>query len=58
VQHDLDLLSEWFYNNCLSVNAGKTKYILFKEPRRVTTADHQIVLGLDQVERVLSVGYL
>jgi hypothetical protein len=29
IQHDFHLLSEWFYNNSLSVNAGKTKYILF-----------------------------
>jgi hypothetical protein len=58
MQHDLNLLSEWFYNNRLSVNAGKTKYILFKDPRRVITTDHQIVLGLDQVERVSSIRYL
>jgi hypothetical protein len=37
IQHDLDLLYECFYNNRLSVNAGKTKYILFKDPRRVIT---------------------
>jgi hypothetical protein len=58
MQHELDILSEWFYNNQFTVNTGKTKYILFKDPRRMITTDHEIVLGLDQVERFLSVRYL
>jgi hypothetical protein len=35
--HDLDLISEWFFNNCLSVNASKTKYIIFGHSRTTSS---------------------
>jgi hypothetical protein len=34
MQHDLNLISDWFYNNCLTFNSGKSKYVIFKDNRR------------------------
>jgi hypothetical protein len=34
MQHDLNLISDWFYNNCLTdVNVRKSKYEIFKHNR-------------------------
>jgi hypothetical protein len=58
MQHDLDLISEWFYNNCLSVNASKTKYIIFGHPRTISSIQGQLKLGFNIIERVTCIRYL
>jgi hypothetical protein len=58
MQHDLDLISEWFFNNCLSVNASKTKYIIFGHPRTTSSIQGQLKLGFDIIERVTCIRYL
>jgi hypothetical protein len=58
MQHDLNLIENWFYNNRLTVNALKTKLILFRHPRKVLGSPRTLFLGGHPVERVSEIRYL
>uniref|UniRef100_A0A1X7TAF9 Uncharacterized protein n=1 Tax=Amphimedon queenslandica TaxID=400682 RepID=A0A1X7TAF9_AMPQE len=34
LQSDLDIITSWFYSNCLSVNPSKSKYMFFSLKRQ------------------------
>jgi hypothetical protein len=55
MQHDLNLSSNWFYNNCLTVNAGKSKNVIFKD--NLTTQTRLTIDG-NEIERVEHLRYL
>lgn len=57
MQDDMDLLSDYFRINVLSLNTDKTKYMIIKSPRRsVQTSD--IYINDCPIERVSEMCYL
>jgi len=57
MQSDLNLLYEWFYNNKLSMNIDKTKYVIFKQQGK-SVPDFHLTLGPKFIERVKEIIYL
>jgi hypothetical protein len=57
MQHDLDLIFKWFYNNKLSMNIDKTKYIIFKQQGK-NIQNFNLMLGSKLIERVNEIVYL
>lgn len=59
MQHDANLLSDWFYNNLLTINIEKTKFILFHAPnKKVDNIDTPIFFNNHPIEKVSSFKYL
>jgi hypothetical protein len=58
MQHDLNLINEWFYNNCLTVNPDKTNFMIFRDPRRVINYNRPLFLGGNMIKLVSEVKYL
>jgi Reverse transcriptase (RNA-dependent DNA polymerase) len=58
MQHDLNLISNWFYNNCLTVNGNKSKYIIFKDNRRALDTQESLFINGEEIERVENIRYL
>lgn len=58
MQHDLNLINQWFFHNGLTVNASKTKYLIFSSTDRFSNIGYELNLGNDQIERVNSISYL
>lgn len=55
---DLDLISNWFKANKLSINALKTKYILFRKKTHKISSFHNLTLDGKILERVQSTCFL
>lgn len=58
MQHDMNLIQRWFYNNGLTINVAKTKYVIFSSTDRFNDVTHNLFLGQERVERVENVNYL
>jgi hypothetical protein len=58
VNSDLGALSEWFRANKLSLNVGKTNYVVFKENTKSIAEYQQIKIGKDIIERKSVVKFL
>lgn len=58
MQHDLNLLQQWFFNNGLTVNASKTKYIIFRKNDQLDNIYYDLWLSGEKLERVVSLAYL
>jgi hypothetical protein len=57
MQNDLLKLSEWFFNNGLTFNVGKTKFIVFHHHRKVVPR-FDLFVGLNKVDEVTDITYL
>ena len=58
IQHDLELLSNWFYNNLLSFNLSKTKFMIVQQiGLNVVNFPSVVVRGVE-IERIHSYRYL
>lgn len=60
VNYDLNSLHDWFKTNKLSLNVGKTNYMLFGNTIRVQpdTHLHKILIGTDEIMQKKSVKFL
>lgn len=59
MQHDLDLLYEWLYNNLLSINADKTKYMIFHSPlMSVNSLNTTLKIDGKSIDRISEFKYL
>jgi hypothetical protein len=58
MQHDLDILNNWLYNNCLTANSGKTNFIIFKDPRKIISYNRSLYLGGSLINKVDETTYL
>lgn len=58
MQHDLNIISRWFYDNGLTVNATKTKFIIFSSTDRFSNVNQNLWLGREKIERVEYTNYL
>jgi hypothetical protein len=58
MQHDLELLLEWFKVNMLTINDDKIKYMFFHKTAYKPDSMNQVHTGLKEIERVKSFNYL
>jgi Reverse transcriptase (RNA-dependent DNA polymerase) len=58
MEHDLALLYDWFYDNCLTVNSNKTSFIVFKDPRKRVTYERALSFGHKPISQVQETKYL
>lgn len=59
IQPDLDALYEWLYNNLLSINTDKTKFIVFHSSHyQVNPTNLTLTINDKPIERVFDVKYL
>lgn len=57
IQHDLDLLDNWFRNNYLSINVNKTKFMVIKRGEKLIVDKPPNING-NFIEQVLNYKYL
>lgn len=58
MQQDLNLINTWFFNNGLTINASKTKYVIFSYTDKFNNINNQLFIGNEKLERVRSTVYL
>jgi hypothetical protein len=58
MQHDLNLIYSWLYNNLLSINISKTKYMIFHSDKKTIVDNHSLHIHNQEIERVNSIKYL
>ncbi len=58
INTELPLVTNWLYVNKLSLNVGKTKFMLFKSPTKTENIDLHVVLSNAVIERVNSKKHL
>lgn len=59
IQNDLDALAKWMTDNKLTLNANKTKYMIFKSSHaRGELNDFTLSIHNDKIQRVASFKYL
>ena len=58
INYDLESLSEWFRMNKLSLNIGKTNYVVFKPNHTAVDAHLTINIGNDLIEHKAVVKFL
>ena len=58
VNEDLKLVTDWFDSNSLTLNAEKTKYILFRSKRKEVNYNGVIRLGRSVITRVTDIKFL
>ena len=58
ISYDLESLSEWFRVNKLSLNIGKTNYVVFKQNHTAVDAHLTINIGNDLIEHKTVVKFL
>ena len=58
MNEDLGTLTDWFCANKLSVNASKTKYIVFSKENLPYKCDYNLFIMQKQLERVSNVKFL
>jgi DNA mismatch repair ATPase MutS len=58
VNFDLESLSEWFRANKLSLNIGKTNYVIFRTNSKPLVKDLNIKIGNEVIERKSVIKFL
>ena len=59
LQIELTVVCEWLRANKLTLNANKTKYVIFGNKHNLTTKpDLNLYVGQDKIDRVNSMKYL
>lgn len=59
MQHDLNLVHDWLYNNLLTINIDKTKYMIFhSHQKNVDLSNQTLLIKNFEIERVHSFKYL
>lgn len=58
MNEDLRILNDYFRDNLLSLNIDKTKYMMFRSPRKLLPSVPNLVMGSVIIERVNSFKYL
>lgn len=58
INEDLKQLGDWFDSNSLTLNADKSKYILFRTKRKEINYTGKIVLGGKEINRVQHIKFL
>lgn len=58
IQNDLMKINDWMYNNDMSFNATKTKYILFKKKRQDPYHIPTIFINGTEIEQTTEANYL
>jgi hypothetical protein len=58
MEHDLRILHRWCYNNGLTVNANKTSYMFFRDPRRQIPPTAPLFFGNAPITKLNEVKYL
>lgn len=59
MQHDIILLEQWLYNNMLSLNSDKTKYLIFRtKNKNIDSSHHTIHSNGKIINEVTHIKYL
>jgi hypothetical protein len=58
MQYDLDQLTNWFYNNLLTINVKKAKYIIFSRTQNKETTNRHLNIKNIKIERVQHIIFL
>lgn len=59
MQYDLNLLVDWLYDNVLTINISKTKYMIFhSESKHIDMNGLKIQINDTEIERVTTIKYL
>ena len=58
MQQDLETLNEWMFNNSLSFNANKTKYVIFKNANKIQHQLDPVIVNETPIEKVQCSRYL
>ena len=58
MQHDLNILGDWLYNNSLTANASKTKYMVFSDKKSIINTNHNLTLNNQKIDPVNTYKYL
>lgn len=58
MQEDLNIVSEYLENNLLSLNATKTKFMLFRGPRTIVSTHSRLLIRNIEIEEVDSFKHL
>ncbi len=59
MKHDLEILVDWFKANKLTLNLGKTSFVLFQPPgKKATDGDIQLSVGNMHISREKTVKFL
>lgn len=58
MQHDLDLLLDWFKRNKLTLNSDKTKYMFFHKKTYTPNSLNNVCIQGEIIERVNKIKYL
>ena len=58
INHDMARLTQWFYDNSLSLNVDKTNFILFKSKRKPVNYNGTVKIGNRDVKRVSHTKFL
>ena len=55
---ELDNISHWLLMNKLSLNVGKTKFIIFRTPRKLIPSIPTITINSENIEKVTEIKFL
>jgi hypothetical protein len=58
MEHDLRIRHRWCYNNGLTVNANKTSYMFFRDPRRQIPPTAPLYFGNAPITKLNEIKYL
>jgi hypothetical protein len=58
MKEDLLKIHDWFYNNLLSFNVSKTKYIIFNPKNKNISQPNRLLIRGAEIERVRYMKYL
>ena len=58
MQRDCDTLGGWLYDNSLTANASKTKYLVFSSSKSLKNNNYSLKLNNQEIERVETYKYL
>lgn len=58
MNHDLELLNQWFYNNLLTFNVSKTKFMVFTQRNLVVPNFSPVRVGGEELQRIYTHKYL
>ena len=58
MQRDCETLGRWLYDNSLTANASKTKYIVFSSSQSLKNSNYNLYLNNQPIERVDTYKYL
>ena len=59
IEDDLQVLTEWFYSNKLSLNVQKTHFLIFRPRNMIISEDLEMLkLGVHNIDRVNYITFL